>query len=1065
MTEQYEKDKAVHVLDNSSDDRKVLECLRGSLKEGGALDVATGFFEIGGFLDLGSAWEGLGRVRVLMGADTTRRSRQILAQALRKDIEAGLDKSLSGERRGNPFLDGVEPLVDALREGRVECRIYTKGGRKFHAKAYIVSDTVDGEVESAIIGSSNFTRPGLGENVELNASFSDNASAREVSEWFDSYWEDAEPVTPEVLQIVEATVAKYSPFQVYMKSMDCLLRDRELTDKEWETAGEEKGGSRIYPLLDECQKEGYAELMKIADKNGGAFLCDGTGMGKTFVGLMLIEKFAVHKRKRVALFAPKSARESVWKVELEKRLPHLSGGYSNVRHFSHTDFLRKEGGEVRNDLELIREQADVVIIDEAHYFRNKGRLENEDKEDSWYRKLYRLIENPDGTAKQVFLLTATPINNGLRDFQNQADLFAREVDTHFHNIGIPNLRAHLKEMEDALETQLTHPAGSADAEEARKVLQEDVLFESLVIQRSRKYAQKVQKSAGGRALLFPKREKPRVAGYSMEKTCAGLLGKLTEAFDRNDPQLKLSVYYPLAHPRDLAKAKEDPNFKVDEHRQQQLVGLQRTQFLKRLESSVRSFESSCARLLFKMRLFCEKNCATVEEKAHLAKWNSDNGDILGYVNGRQLELWDEDWSPAQPGAEEDVITAELLEEVRKIDRETYKIEVILEETFHDMGLLVEFLKMSGEVQDADDHKFEVLLKMLQEDPDLVNEKVLIFTEYADTARYLEKRLQEAGLEGVESVTSRGNKDRAKVVRRFSPYYNDTDSIELQADGDKEIKILVSTDMLADGLNLHDATRLINYDIHWNPVQVIQRIGRVDRRLNAEIEARMLEHNPERKRGQVVYWNFLPPDELDDILGLYNRVNNKTLRISATLGIQTGHLFSPDDEFNETKELHRFEESIDGTLTAEQEIRTEMRELLTSSPELLDEVRAIPDGVLSGKLSGEEGSIGVFLCYRLPGPDPEASSDPESNGWSDEAGESRWYLALLGSDEVVEDLGKIHALVQCPPAEARKMKLTREDLLACKERVEKHINKTYMAKRVAPQGARPTLQAWMELNEG
>src|SRR6185369_11474106 len=138
---------------------------------------------------------------------------------------------------------------------------------------------------------------------------------------------------------------------------------------------------------------------------------------------------------------------------------------------------------------------------------------------------------------------------------------------------------------------------------------------------------------------------------------------------------------------------------------------------------------------------------------------------------------------------------------------------------------------------------------------------------------------------------------------------------------EEIRVLVSTDVLSEGLNLQDATRMINYDLHWNPVRLMQRIGRVDRRLSAEIEGRILRDHPEQKalRGTVEFWNFLPPDELDELLKLFQRVTSKTIVISRTLGIEGRQLLTPDDEFDPVKELN---EQCDGTLTDPEKLRLE-----------------------------------------------------------------------------------------------------------------------------------------------
>ena len=166
---------------------------------------------------------------------------------------------------------------------------------------------------------------------------------------------------------------------------------------------------------------------------------------------------------------------------------------------------------------------------------------------------------------------------------------------------------------------------------------------------------------------------------------------------------------------------------------------------------------------------------------------------------------------------------------------------------------------------------------------MADQKVLIFTEFADTARYLKRQLDHAGIDNVAQVDSASAGNRADVIRRFSPYYNGSSKAALAAANCDQIRILISTDVLSEGLNLQDASRMINYDIHWNPVRLMQRIGRVDRRMNPEIETRMMVDQPNlaASRGKVKFWNFLPPDELNLLLTLYTRVTEKTLLISKT----------------------------------------------------------------------------------------------------------------------------------------------------------------------------------------
>jgi len=199
-----------------------------------------------------------------------------------------------------------------------------------------------------------------------------------------------------------------------------------------------------------------------------------------------------------------------------------------------------------------------------------------------------------------------------------------------------------------------------------------------------------------------------------------------------------------------------------------------------------------------------------------------------------------------------------------------------------------------------------------------------------TARYLKHELVAAGIEGVDEVDSATKQDRTVVLQRFAPYYNDSSSADLAARGLKETRILLATDVLSEGLNLQDATRMINYDLHWNPVRLMQRIGRVDRRLNPAVEQNILADHPEEKphRGKVCYWNFLPPDELDELLKLYSRVAHKTLRISKVFGIEGKKLLKPDDDYAALKD---FQHSYEGATTPTEKMQLELERPAQGKP--------------------------------------------------------------------------------------------------------------------------------------
>ena len=557
------------------------------------------------------------------------------------------------------------------------------------------------------MGSSNFTRPGLTKNIELNVQIQSAREVKQLQEWFETHWAEARDVTEAVIETVSRHTRLHSPFDVYAKALQQFFRGHELTATEWD-----ENRSRMFPHLDRYQKEAYWALMKIARQHGGAFLCDGVGLGKTFVGLMLIERLILHEGKRVVLFAPKAAKEGVWEPHLHRWLPHIGGvggaDFSNLAVFSHTDLGRKGGFPER--FQRIAELADVVVIDEAHHFRNPGRRGDPDSgiEPSRYYRLFELLDNTE-RPKTVFMLTATPINNRLSDFRHMTELFTRRDEAYFaRTIGVNNLRAHFNQMEKTLRSRVGQDAADAaeNVTEVQEILFTDEFFRQIVVQRSRAYARESQIREYGRAAAFPERRDPQVAEYSIRKTYGRMLDLFEKAFAKQSPLFTLPMYYPLHWYR-------GPNKDIDpfeENRQKQVVGLIRTNFLKRFESSVAAFELSCDRLLQKLLAFLEVHSESDPEKNRLERWKAQNADVLGYAVQRQLQLWGEEGKEAD---DEDVVPQDMLDAVERLHRTDYDVQGMMAETFLDLDQIVQFLDEARKFQPKHDDKLQKLIRLLK----------------------------------------------------------------------------------------------------------------------------------------------------------------------------------------------------------------------------------------------------------------------------------------------------------------------------------------------------------------
>ena len=1012
------------------------------------LDIATGFFEIGALLALDGKWQKLEKIRILLGAETTHRTRQLLLNAVLSRATSTLNESIEATKLANPFLDGVTAILAALRQGQIECRIYDRA--KFHAKAYIAHGKLDIIGSQALVGSSNFTEPGLTRNVELNVQIQSAREVAQLQEWFEVHWERGRSVTGDVIDIIERHTRPYSPFDVYTKALQEFFRGHELTATEWDETR-----SKMFPCLDRYQKEAYWALMKIARQHGGAFLCDGVGLGKTFVGLMLLERLILHEGKRVVLFAPKATREGVWEPHLREWLPHIGGvgggaDFSNLAVFSHTDLSRK--GDFPERFRRVAELADVVVVDEAHHFRNPGRRGGNGVEPSRYYRLYDLLDEAV-RSKTVFLLTATPINNRLSDFRHMAELFTRRNEAHFaHTLGINNLRAHFNGMEKAFRQRVGYDSAdvSDQLSDTHEVLASDDIFRQLVVQRSRSYARESQIRETGAAAMFPDREPPRVAAYSIRKTYGRLLSLFESAFSKDNPLFTLPMYYPLH----WYKGPDADIDAFEQNRQKQVVGLIRTSFLKRFESSVAAFEISCGRLLRKLLAFIEVHSETDGERGRLERWKAQKAEILNHVAQRHHEFWGED---DDDDLDEDVVPSEMLAAVEQLDRSEYDVGEMISETYLDLDQIAQFLGETRQFESRHDDKLKTLIDLLAS-PELVDQKLLVFTEFADTARYLKRQLDETGVDGLDQLDGASGRNRAEVIRCFSPYYNGSSSAELRDSGRTEIRVLISTDVLSEGLNLQDASRMVNYDIHWNPVRLMQRIGRVDRRLNPEVEEHLLKDHPRaaRSRGKVCFWNFLPPDEMNALLTLYRRVTQKTLLISRTLGIEGRKLLTPEDDFEALKE---FNDAYEGTRSAVEEMHLEWQALLAADPGLQHRIQRLPGATFSGRERTKSGVRGLFLCYALP------ALDKQTGGFTEAAGFTRWYLYDREKDTILEEPSDIVGSIRSQPETPRHCITDEKTLLDIRMKVGKHIKNSYLRRVDAPMGVNATLRCWMELNEG
>jgi len=1023
----------LYIVDNSSPERSVKKYLNEWCAISRQMDIATGYFEIGGLLELDGEWQKLEKIRIILGSELTKRTRDAIEET-RNYFLKGLDNSIEEEKEKNEFLSGIPAVLEALKTRKIECRVFDKN--KFHAKAFITyfreeyhrrfPTSMNMPAGYALVGSSNFTGAGLTRNIELDVQVAHDVEA--LQEWFDRHWNEAADITEAILSTIENHCREYSPYQVYLKSMYEYFKNHEQTASDWE-----KSKSKIFPQLSQYQRDGYNSLLRIAEKYQGAFLCDGVGLGKTFVGMMLIERLVFKDRRNVVLIVPAATRLPVWEAAMRRYMPELLEGFLSFKVINHSDILLPKN---ENLMKQIAWQVDCIIIDEAHHFRNRtsGR----------YRKLFEIIG--EGKQKQLFMLTATPINNSFLDLQHQIELFTQRNDDFF---AIPPLGIHsLKGRIRTMEAQLDKIAVVGEApREAELILKGDSLVKELVVQRSRAFVKKSLDASEEDEVLFPDRAPPIVAPYSLKASYGKLIDDFERSFRRTDAAgrqvsiLSLAIYSPYED----AYYKGDKS-KVDDFRQgrqAQIVNLIRILLLKRFESSTAAFEETCIRIFVRLRKFVDDH-REYGNARDIEKFYLHRDRIIVHINKFFAEN-----APYTEEELEDDLPEYVWEAEENFDINDFDIPLMVQDTLWDLQVLADFIEDLMLIDPARDDKLNVLKKILTEDRRLAGKKVIVFSEFRSTARYIERELKKAGFTEMFELDGQSNADRREVIERFAPYYNGKTSGEIK----DEIRLLIATDVLAEGLNLQDATCLINYELHWNPVRLMQRIGRIDRRRSRETEEVLLKDHPQEpvERNTIYFWNFLPPSELEELLSLYQKVSKKTLRISKILGIEGRQLLTPEDDYNSLRE---FNAAYEGTESKEEEMLLEYQRLMRENPGYENTVKTLPQKIHSGK-SSEDGK-GFFFCYELPSKRSDGTWAIRGEGFY------KWYFHNPETGEINEQIYGIWPLVKSERDTPRVFSIQKNDFAVIRKVVDSYINQSYMRAIQAPVGIKPRLVTWMQI---
>lgn len=929
------------VIDNR--EQTLGDHVRRILSTASAARFAVGYFFVSGLDSVAAELEKLDRIQILIGNTTNRETLEQLAEGYRwLEVVADVAEAQAyprrsemremAERAGENLRDAVElmdqtddaerlvrTLVRLIEEKKLEVRVYTRG--RLHAKAYIFDYPAEARYEKgiAIVGSSNLTLAGLAHNTELNVVVHGNDNHAALVRWFDELWEGAQEFDETLMRELRASWAGElaPPYDVYMKTLYALVRDRLEAGDEADRLFDDE----ITRRLADFQEIAVRQAVQVIRDFGGVFLSDVVGLGKSFVGAAIVKHFERRDHARPLIVCPAPL------VEMWER---YNEAYDLNARVVSMGVLRRDGdGSVASLLEDVRyRDRDFVLVDESHNFRNAD------------TQRYRVLEAFLATGRRCCFLTATPRNQSAWDVYHQVKLFHPDERTDLP-VDPPVLREYFRLVEKgerslpALLSNILIRRTRAhvlrwygrDAETHQPV--DPSRFAEYASGRRRAYVR-----VGGRHQFFPARQLATVE-YSIEETYQGLYQHLRGYLGRAGggqparPRANELTFarYGLWHYVRREKQNREPYASL--HRAgTNLRGLVRVLLFKRFESSVHAFRETVRRLL----------------RAHEGFLAGLDSGLVPAGEAAQKLLIDPDYG------EERLIDA-LYSVASEYPVEDFELARLRTHVRHDVECYRRILSLVEPITPAEDAKLQKLIAGFGQEG-WSDRKRLIFTQYADTARYLHEALNPGGARSdVEVLFSGDRSNKSRVVGRFSPRSNPE---QRPREGEGEISLLIATDVLSEGLNLQDCDTIINYDLHWNPVRLIQRFGRIDRIGSTN--------------DRVFGYNFLPETALDRNLGLRRTLHNRIQEIHDTIG-EDAAILDGTERLNDQAmyaiygtadagQVDLWEGGEAGELLDLNEAEEILRQLRAENPEEYERIAALRDGIRSARAA--EGSAGTFV---------------------------------------------------------------------------------------------------------
>lgn len=837
----------MRIITNQGD--LLIDELKQTISESSEVRISCGFFTVFAFFELIESFKKAKSVQF------------ILNYSAKYDEDFSFIQSVA-EKQLNFDLDRRYKAAQVLE--LIDSKVEFRQGNLGNQNVILVSN--NGKTDAFLFTPMHLDSIALGtvpsnDSIFINRFEDVNNSYLEL---FENAWKNSSlKINAKLIEVLHKGLKGYSPESIYKYCIREIFQYSTISERADEKL--QKVGfkdSKIWSMLFNFQKDAVIGAIEKIETYGGCIIADSVGLGKTFEALAVMKYYQL-RNDRILVLAPKKLRENWTIYQLNDKRNILAQDRLNYDVLNHTDLSREKGKSGDIDLEMINwGNYDLVVIDESHNFRNNPIKRGQTR----YKRLMQDVIKSNIRTK-VLMLSATPVNNRMNDLKNQVAFITEGDDHAFRAYGIESITQVMKDAQRRFTQWFRN--GDLDNLNVNDLMQSldgsyFRILDMLTIARSRKHIEKYYDTADiGK---FPERLQP--VTIQPEIDTHGQFKDIGQLYDEIST-LTLAAYSPLGYVRADKRAHYEEKYdmttktgsvfrQVD--REQSLIYLMRVNLLKRLESSIHSFRLTVDKLI----QFVDANLQQIEQH--------QNGEIDLDLNITDIDLDDTELEDLLVGGKTRVL-------IQDMDLIRWK-----QDLRNDKDILSTLAGNIALIDTKRDAKLHYLKELIQKkidkpiNPD--NKKVIVFTAFADTANYLYKELEswlknEKGVYSALITGSGDNKtnmpgcrsDLSSVLTHFSPLSKKRN--EIFPDATKEIDVLFCTDCISEGQNLQDCDYLVNYDIHWNPVRIIQRFGRIDR------------IGSKNERIQLV--NFFPSMELDSFIDLVARVQGRMvmLDVSAT----------------------------------------------------------------------------------------------------------------------------------------------------------------------------------------